>query len=73
MHRKFHKLIVSSMDNEHGRHIMNDCFDNAMSQIEAMLGSIAFSDAEGNCNDADVILGPKNRKQRVSHIKGRGV
>ena len=62
MHRKFHKLIVSSVDNENARQIMNDCFDNARCQIEAMLGGIAFSNADCDC-DTDVIQDPKKKNK----------
>ena len=57
------------MDNDQGRQIMNDCFENAKCQLEAMLGSIAFSNAEGDCNDADVIQDPKKKKTKGEPFK----
>ena len=57
------------MDNDQRRQIMNDCFENAKCQLEAMLGSITFLDAEGDCNDADVIQDPKKKKTKGEPFK----
>jgi len=38
MHRKFHKLIIASIDNEMARRAVNDCFNNGRSEVEAIMG-----------------------------------
>jgi len=62
MHRKFHKLIVVSADNDIARQIVNDCFSKVRQDVESLLGGIEFSDTESN--SVDVIQNPKGKTKK---------
>lgn len=62
MHRKFHKLIIASVDNEMARSVLNDCFIKARFEIEGILGGIDFSDTENNT--VDIIQNPIGKNQK---------
>ncbi|XP_074306335.1 protein FAR1-RELATED SEQUENCE 5-like [Silene latifolia] len=62
MHRQFHKLIVASADNDITRGIVNNCFEKAKGEIEAILGGIDVSDDE--VGDVDIIQNPKKKTKK---------
>ena len=68
MHRKFHKLIIACVGNETARSVIDECFNKARAEIEAIMGGVAFSDdEEGEDNGsqgADVIQNPRGTTQK---------
>lgn len=64
MHRNFHKLIIASVDNITARRIVNDCFNKARVEVEAILGGIEFSDTDESNRGADVIQNPKGKTKK---------
>ncbi|XP_074314503.1 protein FAR-RED ELONGATED HYPOCOTYL 3-like [Silene latifolia] len=59
---QFHKLINASCESDIIRGIVNDCFEKARSEIEAVVGGIQCSDVKEG--DVDVIQNPKRKTKK---------
>ncbi|XP_074298641.1 protein FAR-RED ELONGATED HYPOCOTYL 3-like [Silene latifolia] len=68
MQRQFHKLIIACCENDITRGIVNDCFEKAKSDIEAVVGGIQCSDVEGG----DVVV-PSTNNHANSHVGLRDI